>query len=494
MSHPSIRRLPQLAVVVLALVMVGRGAAQADPVATPTRDEVPITTGSGEARALYLQARDLNEKLHTSDARVMFERAIAKDHDFALAYLGLAIVAPTPRDLFVALDHAVALADKVSEPERLMIRGFHAGATGKPKQQKELYAELVRRYPRDERALSLLGAFYFGQQDYAKSIELYTRAVASNPSFGSPYNILGYAYRALENYGESEKMFKKYIELIPDDPNPYDSYAELQMKIGQFDASIQSYEKALALDHTFVTAYIGIANDHMFSGRGDAARATLARLVQGARDDGERRQALAWTAESFVHDEAWDRALGEIEKMIALSGRAGDLAQQADDLGFKANVLLEAGRPADAAAAFRARLETSDRSKLPADVKEATHRNALYDEARVALANHELAIAKARAAAYAKQVAAKQIPLELRQQHELAGRIAFAESRPRIAAAELAQANQIDPRVLYLRALALRDAGEVVKARDAARKVAELNILNLNYGYVRGKAKALLRS
>ena len=478
---------------VFTLVLVVPGAAPADPVARPTvnRDQVPITTVSDEARALYLRARDLTEKLHQTDAHALFERAVAKDKDFALAYLGLATIAPTTRDDFIALEHAVALADKVSEPERLMILGLQAGATGKPRQQNELYTQLVRRYPRDERALSLLGAFYFRQQDYAKSIELYTKAIAVNPTFGSPYNILGYAYRAVENYGESEKMFKKYIELIPDDPNPYDSYAELLMKIGQFDASIRSYKQALALDRTFVSAYIGIANDQMFSGRGDEARATLAKLLEVARNDGERRQALEWTAESFIHEQAWDRALGEIDKMIALSEATRDLAQKANDLNFRANVLLEAGRPDDAAAAFRAQLEVTDQSKIPAEVKEATHRNALYDEARVALAKHELATAKAHASAYATQVAGKQILFELRQQHELAGRIAFAESRPKIAAAELAQANQIDPRVLYLYARALADAGDVSKARVAAKKVAELNILSLNYGYVRGKAKAL---
>jgi tetratricopeptide (TPR) repeat protein len=479
-----------------ALVMAGRGLVRADVAAKPTvrRDEVPITTVSDAARALYLQGRDLNEKLHQTDAHALFERAVIKDKDFALAYLGLAAVAPTTQDFFAALDHAVALVEKVSEPERLMIRGLQAGATGKPKLQKELYTHLVRLYPKDERALSLLGAFYFGQQDYARSIEIYSKAIAINPSFGSPYNILGYAHRAIENYGESEKMFKKYIELIPDDPNPYDSYAELLMKIGQFDASIRSYEKALTLDNTFVSAYIGIANDQMFSGRGEEARATLAKLFKGARNNGERRQALQWTAESFIHDDAWDRALGETEKIIALSEQTHDLAQKANDLGFKANVLLEAGRTDDAAAAFRIQLEISDQAKVPADVKEAAHRNALYDEARVALAKHDLSAAKAHASAYAKQVAAKQIPLELRQQHELAGRIALEESNPKIAVAELAQANQIDPRVLFLYAVALRDAGDASKARVAAKKVAELNILNLNYGYVRGKAKALLGS
>ncbi|TMQ05800.1 MAG: tetratricopeptide repeat protein [Deltaproteobacteria bacterium] len=387
----------------------------------------------------------------------------------------------------------MALADGASPPERLMIRGLEAGATGKPDRQKALYGQLVQAYPRDERALTLLATFYFGQQDFAKAVELYRKAVAINPAFTSPYNLLGYAYRALENYGEAEKAFQKYIELIPGDPNPYDSYAELLMKTGRFDESIQSYEKALAIDGNFVSAYVGIANNQMFRGRGDEARKALARLAKVARNDGERRQAMAWTAESFIHEAAWDPAVAEIDKMIAVSDAAKDLAQKAGDYNFKANTLLEAGRPDDAAAAFAAQVEAAAASSSPDAVKETTRRNALFNQARVALAKHDLAAARLGAASYAKAVAAKQIPFEVRQSHELAGMIAMVEARPKLAVAELAQANQQDPRVLYLYAAALAGAGDP-RAHAAARKAAEFNALSLNYGYVRARAKDLARS
>lgn len=459
-----------------------------------SRDKVPITTASDEARASYVQGRDLLEKLRVTDAHKAFEAAVAKDKDFALGYLGLANTAPSTHDFFSALDRAVALADKASEPERLMIRGLHAGATGKPGEQKELYTRLARSYPKDERAQTLLATFYFGQQDYAKAIDHYTKAVAINPSFTSPYNLLGYAYRQLEKYAEAETTFKKYIELIPGDPNPYDSYAELLMKIGRFDDSIKNYEKALSIDGNFISAYIGIANNHMFSGRGADARQALAKLTKVARSDGERRQALAWTAESYIHESAWDQAVAEIDKMIAISDQAKDLGQKANDLNFKANTLLEAGRADDAAAAFKAQVDASDASATPAEVKEATRRNALFNEGRVALARHDLAAAKAKAAAYAKQVAVKRIPFELRQQHELAGMIALAEAKPKAAAAELAQANQLDPRVLYYLAVALSGSGDAQKARAAARKVGEFNQLSLNYGYVRARARDLVKS
>jgi len=472
---------------------LGSAAAAPPPPAPVGRDKVPITTASDEARALYLKARDHLETLRITDAHNGFEAAVAADQRFALGYLGLANTAPTTHDFFAALERAVALADQASPAERLMIRGLEAGANGKPAQQKALYDQLVQAYPRDERALTLLASFYFGQQDFTRAIELYTRSVAINPAFSSPYNLLGYAYRGVERYADAEHAFQKYIELIPGSPNPYDSYAELLMKIGRFDESIKNYEKAIAIDGNFISAYVGIANNHMFSGRGDDARKALARLTKVARGDGERRQALAWTAESYIHEAAWDRAVAEIDKMIAMADQAGDLGQKANDLNFKASTLLEAGRVDEAAAALQAQAEASDKATTPADVKAAARRNALYDQTRVALARRDLAAAKASAASYAKAVAAKQIPFEVRRQHELAGLIALADGKARAAVTELAQANQQDPRVLYDYAAALAGAGDPSKARVAARKAAEFNALSLNFGYVRSKARALAK-
>jgi hypothetical protein len=73
---------------------------------------------------------------------------------------------------------------------------------------------------------------------------------------------------------------------------------------------------------------------------------------------------------------------------------------------------------------------TIDKADAPAQVKEATRRQALFDEARVALARHDVAGAKAKAAAYATAVAAHKVPFEMRQTHELNGRIALEEKKP----------------------------------------------------------------
>jgi len=477
--------------VAVVCAAIGIGAAASATAAPEPKGKVPITTASEEARALYIKARDLSEKLRATDAHAVFAQALAKDKDFALAHLGFANTSATTKDFFESLGRAVALADKVSPGEGLVIRGAEAGAKGDFARQKEHYDKLAKQFPSDERALLLLGNYHFGRQDYPACIAAYEQAIKINPAFTQPYNQLGYAYRFTGKPADAEKTFKKYIELIPDDPNPYDSYAELLMETGRFDESIKSYEKALAVDPKFIASYIGIGNNQVFLGRGADARKTYAKLYQGARTDGERRQALVWTAESYSHEAAWDKALAELEKMRAISTRANDLATVAQDDNFMANILLEAGRPDEATKKLASQLQTVDRAALPAENKDTARRNVLYDEARVALAKGDLATARAKAAAYGTKVAVKQNPFEVRRHHEVLGLIALAEKKYAVAAAELAKGNQRDPRVLYAAALALQGAGDGKAAHAMALRAANFNSLSLTYGYVRAKSRAL---
>ena len=48
------------------------------------------------------------------------------------------------------------------------------------------------------------------------------------------------------------------------DPNPYDSYAELLMKLGRYEESIQQYKKALDVNPEFFASHMGISNNLMF--------------------------------------------------------------------------------------------------------------------------------------------------------------------------------------------------------------------------------------
>ena len=203
---------------------------------------------------------------------------------------------------------------------------------------------------------------------------------------------------------------------------------------------------------------------------------------------------ILWSAVSYVHEGATDKALPDVEKMQAIAEAGGDLAAVSGDQNLMGDILLESGQPDKALPLYqKTGRDHGPRPNVPAEVKEAARRaTCSTTRPACALAKGDLATAKAKSAAYTQQVAAKKIPFEVRQQHELAGRIAIAEKDYAAAVSELEQASSRDPRVLYLLAVALQGKGDAARAREVCTQAANFNELGVNYAYVRTKAKELL--
>lgn len=474
----------------LAAALGAAAAALASPPAAGGTRQIPITTASETARAAYLAGRSLTERLRVQEARPDFERAVAADPDFALAWLGLANSQNTPKEFFAKLDRAVALAERVSPGERLMIRGAQAGATGDNATQVRLYRELVDLFPSDERALLLLGNSHFGAQRYAEAIALYERAAEVAPDFSQTYNQLGYSYRFLGRFDQAEKAFAKYTEVLPDDPNPWDSLAELQMKRGRFDEAIANYRKALAVRADFTNSNFGIATCLDLQGRGKEARAELDALFARAADDGQRRAALFAKAVSFAYEGKFAAAQAEMEKQLAIAIRAGDALGMAGDHVAMGNLALAAGDPGGAEKHYAQALEIATSSPgVAAANQENQRRFAIYNRARVALARNDLAAAKRESQALTAAVADIGNPGQKRLAHEIAGRVALAERRWDAAISELGQANLLDPYNRFRLAQAHAGKGTAAdraKAEELSRDARNDNTLvNLNLALVR---------
>jgi tetratricopeptide (TPR) repeat protein len=459
------------------------------------KDKIPITTSSKQARELFLEGRDLFEKLRFTDSRPFFEKAVAEDPDFALGYLFLAQSVPSAKGFFENLDKAVALADSASESERLWILGLQAGAHAMPLKQREYYQQMTELCPKSERALNLLGNNYFGQQEYELAIEQYDQAIVINPDFSQPYNQLGYAHRFLTNYTEAEAAFQKYIELIPDDPNPYDSYAELLLKMGRYDESITNYQKALEINPYFVASHVGIATNYNLKENYEAAREQLGQLFESARDDGERRAAHFAMTVSYVDQGDTEKALEEQEKQYALAEKIGDAAAMAGDLVTMGDILLQADRPTEAMAMYEKALQTVENSDRSEEVKNNTRRNFLFNSSRVAMKKGQLDIAKAKAGQYRQQAVDIDNPFLIKLAHQLFAMIALEAEEFDTALEELQKANLQNPHNLYRMGLAYQGMGDLSNAREQYRKAATFNVLNsLQYGFIRHKAREMSES
>jgi tetratricopeptide (TPR) repeat protein len=455
--------------------------------------KIPITTSSDEAKKEFLQGRDLAEKLKAQESIQYFERAIAKDPNFAMAHFTLAGVAPSAKLFFEELKKSVALANKVSEGERSLILSFEAGVNGKAAKQSEYLLELVKKHPNDERSHNALGNYYFGQQEYDRAVEEFKKATEIAPGFSPAYNTLGYSYRFLEKYDQAESAFKKYTELIPDDPNPYDSYAELMMKIGKHDESIRLYQKALSIDPNFSASCRGIAANLMFKGKYDEARSELQKSYDMARNDGERRTALFAMTVLYVDEGKSGLALKEMDKQYALAEKINDAAAMAGDLTAKGNILTEQGRLGEAAVQFEKSLQLIQQSGLSQPVKDLATLAHHYNLATIAVKKGDLATAKREAEAFRKGADALRNANQIRLAHELSGMIALGAQDFDAALNQLKQASQVNPYNLYRLALAYQGKGDKKMAKEYFMKAARDNTLPiLNYAFIRNKAERMV--
>jgi len=464
----------------------------AGPTARSTGSEsgkIPITTASEEARKEFLLGRDLAEKLRIQDSIQHFDKAISLDPNFALAQLNRAQVSPTGTEFFDHLKKAVALADKASNGEKLLILGNEAGANGNVAKQKELLDQLAAAYPNDERAHFNLGGYYFGQQDMPKAIEHYKKATELDPTYSTAFNILGYAYRQNADYVNAESAFKKYIELIPKDPNPYDSYAELLLKMGRFDESIAQYKKALELDPNFINSHQGIASALMYQGKHDEAATEMEKISGKARSDAERRTAMFGLTVVAVDAGKMDQALAEIDKQYALGEKTKDVAGMTGDLQLKGNIMLEMGKPDEAKAQYERLLKMTEDSSLSAEIKENAKLFHHFNLARVAIAKKDLPTAKTEAEAYRKGTETLKNPFQTKLAHGLMGMIALETKEYDAAIAELQQANQQNAYDLYRLCQAYQGKGDGAKAKEFCTKAAGFNSLpQLNLAFIRTKA------
>ena len=472
---------------VLAAVIVGCSS-------TP-KGVMTVTTSSKEALAKFEEGRELWEKLRGLEALTYFQEAVALDSNFALAYLHMSFTSQSAKDFFADLDKAVALADKVSEGERLWILGAEAGANVDPMKQREYFRQLVAAYPNDKRAWNVLGNHYFAQQEYELAIEQYKKAIEIDSNFSQPYNQYGYALRFLGKYDEAEGVFKKYIELIPNDPNPYDSYAELLLKMGRFDESIAEYRKALEVKADFFASHIGIASNLTYEGKYDEALAQLQTMYDMAHNDGQRRAALG--AKALVETERgnYDAAIKDYEAQLALALKINDHAAASGDYYNMGNTMFEAGKYDKAMEYFKKGLDAIDAASVSQEVKNNTRRFHTYCEARIALKKKERTRAKELSANFSQGAETARNTFQIWLSHELKGMIAMDEKDYDLALAEYLKGNQQNSQTLYNIAMCYKSKGDIATAKEYFAKVANFNQpIGINQAFAREKAKRMLAS
>jgi tetratricopeptide (TPR) repeat protein len=455
-------------------------------------DKVPVTTSSDEARAYYDEGLALADNLHAVEANAAFAKAVAADPGFAMAYYRMALSSQSVAAFFKAVGQAEDNMANASEGEQLYIRALIAGAENDQTTQLEAITSLLKMYPKDERTHVQLANYHNGQQNFPEAIKHYEHATAINPDFATGWNSLGYARRSNGDLDGAKDAFARYIEIIPDEANPYDSYAELLMEMGEYDESIANYRKALEFDAHFPSAYAGIAINESLKGNTDAALAATEEMLAAARNDAQKRGAMFQKVTTHLYAGNVDEAMAAAKDFYALARDQENLSAMGGISEYMGDIMAVSGDGASALEHYETALEHRQESNINDANKAQAERTYMFKAAIAAMVDGDNETFASRAAEYTAAAEANGTAFEQRRVHELAGYLASVNDDHETSVAELAQANQLDPIVLYWQAVANKNAGDEDKAAALASQAAYRNTLSANLPLFRSAAITLL--
>lgn len=449
--------------------------------------EIPITTSSKEALKLFLEARERSENFETAEAALLYDKAIALDPEFALAYLYRAGSGGAYELWQKNYDKAVSLMDKVTEGEKLLIRYSQTGVKGQGQQRKENLDQLLEKFPKDKRVQVLAAGYYYGLNDYQTAIVHYKKATAIDKNFAPAYNMLGYSYSALNNYKEAEKAFQHYIKLIPNKAASYDSYAELLLKMGKHDESIVQYKKALKIDPAFSYSLLGIGNNYIFKGMYSEARNYYQQYYDKAKTINGKFSALYWIATSYVHEGNVEFAIKTLEERRMLAILEKNVQIEINSIALQAFILAETGDVPKALELFRTSISMAENADIHADIKENFNLTAKTWKIYYLSLNNQKEEAISEIENCRQMIVDRQNPAEMKAMNCICGNFERICGNYDKAIAYFTDANSESPFDWYCLALAYKNKGDKENADKLLKKIANEKQNSLDLALVKNR-------
>ena len=315
----------------------------------PTNEELARSgahpTENVKAYDLYLQGRNVLRNGHSRDeikkAADLFEQAIEKDSNFALAYAGLADASDRmygeSRETLWAQKATMAAeqAERLSStlPEVHLALGSVYSTTGKNAQAITELKRALALAPNSDEAYRRLGDAYLASGQADEAIAAYQSAVAANPYFWWNHNALGKAYLGLGDSAKAMEPFQRVVELASDNPIGYENIGTVYFRQGKWLEAIPHFQQALSIAPDSIT-YSNLGTCYFFLRRYDESVKMFQKATEMAPNSeeilGNLGDAYRWSGHSDQAAQAYDRAITLAFQELQVNPRSfnimGDLA------------------------------------------------------------------------------------------------------------------------------------------------------------------------
>jgi serine/threonine protein kinase/Flp pilus assembly protein TadD len=315
-------------------------------------------TENVKAYDLYLQGRNTLRNGHAQDAYRqavgLFEQAIDKDPNFALAYTGLAdssirffvatMLCVWAKKATLSAQQAERLSNNL--PEVHLSLGSVYSTTGKNTQAVAELKRALELAPNSDEAYRNLGAAYSRSGQSDEAIGAFQKAVAANPYYWLNHHALGNAYLELGDNTKALPEYQKVIEIAPDSPMGYEGIGSAYLRQGKWGEAIPQYQKALSLSPDSPT-YSNLGTAYFWLKRYDDSVKMYEKATEMTPNNeelfGNLGDAYRWSGHSDQAAAAYGKAISLAFQELQVNPRSasimGDLGLLYAKKGDAANAL-----------------------------------------------------------------------------------------------------------------------------------------------------------
>ncbi len=246
-----------------------------------------ITTNSPEALRYYVEARKLHLAMSYLEAIPLYEKAVALDPGFAMAYRGMSAVYSNRSYLQKAreyLQKALEFSDRISDRERLLILGRSYYQSEKTYAKAiETYEQLLRLYPDENIALNGLGIIYGSLEELNKAEVYYAKCYEIQKDVLNCDNLAA-NYQAQGRYDKAQQIFEDFIRTVSDNARIHVYLGRNALLQARYEEAMNEVDKAFLLSPSFMETYSLKGDIYYLQGQFAAAeKEYLTILEKGAK-------------------------------------------------------------------------------------------------------------------------------------------------------------------------------------------------------------------
>lgn len=487
------------AVAILAIA-VGCAPPATQETAAMQVEEIPITTTSEAAKALFEEGQYLLDVGRGVKAREKFQAAIAEDPGFVQAHFNQSNASLSFKEFQTCLDMASEHLESASEGEQLMIEINRTFLTNDTDKGVELGRQLTGMHPNSPRAHLILAGLLGGQNDNEGARAAMDTALELDAD--SPAGLFGMANSLLfgepKDFAMAQEWAEKALAAFPDEAKGWELMGDIRRAQVDLEGALGAYEKATEVDPDLAVAQHKQGHVNSFLGNIEAARDAYDAGVAAAPPENKAAYAVYKTF-TGIHAGDVPTALAEMEELAANIEAMGTPADQVKGLkvfamNSHATAAMHAGlldRAAESIAkgndlrmAIAEDVGTDDARRLQ---ESACH---LWDGLLAAYQNDGEA-AGLHASRIEALVAEDDNPRKMEPAHYVLGMAALKAGEHEKAAEHLRQANHKNNMFIrYQLALVEEALGNTDEAKKLFGEVGNWNFNSVGFALVHKDAKA----